>query len=97
MQAKEVGTVNSIYFEGGEPFLYYPILLNAVQSAKNQRFEVGIVSNAYWATSFEDALEWLKPFRGMLMDLSVSSDLFHYSEELSRQAENAGSLLFLHP
>jgi MoaA/NifB/PqqE/SkfB family radical SAM enzyme len=88
-QAKEVSTVNSIYFEGGEPFLYYPILLNAVQSAKSQGFEVGIVSNAYWATTVEDALEWLKPFSGMLMDLSVSSDLFHYSEELSRQAENA--------
>ena len=88
-QAKDVGTVNSIYFEGGEPFLYYPILVNAVQSAKSQGFEVGIVSNAYWATTVEDALEWLKPFSGMLVDLSVSSDLFHYNEELSRQAENA--------
>ena len=88
-QAKDVGTVKSIYFEGGEPFLYYPILVNAVNSAINQGFKVGIVSNGYWAITLEDAHEWLKPFIGVLEDLSVSSDLFHYDETLSQQAKNA--------
>lgn len=88
-QAEATGTVNSIYFEGGEPFLYYPILVKAVKSAVDYGFEVGIVSNSYWATTKEDALEWLKPFAGALQDLSVSSDLFHYDEELSQQARNA--------
>jgi len=50
---------------------------------------VGIVSNSYWATSVEDALEWLRPLAGLLSDLSVSSDLYHYSQEQSQQAENA--------
>lgn len=88
-QAKEVGTVSSIYFEGGEPFLYYPVLLKAVDKAVNMGFEVGIVSNSYWATTKEDALVWLEPLVGKLVDLSVSSDLFHYDETLSRQARNA--------
>lgn len=88
-QAEAVGTVRSIYFEGGEPFLYYPILVKAVQSAAEKGFEVGIVSNGYWATTKEDALEWLKPFVGIVQDLSVSSDLFHYDELLSRQTRNA--------
>ncbi|MGB3701995.1 MAG: radical SAM protein [Anaerolineales bacterium] len=88
-QAKEVGTVSSIYFEGGEPFLYYPVLLKAVNSAFDQGFKVGIVSNGYWANTKEDALLWLDPFVGKLEDLSVSSDLFHYDETLSRQAKNA--------
>jgi MoaA/NifB/PqqE/SkfB family radical SAM enzyme len=88
-QAEAVGTVSSIYFEGGEPFLYYPILVKAVKSAVDRGFEVGIVSNGYWATNKEDAVEWLKPFVGILQDLSVSSDLFHYDEELSKQAKNA--------
>jgi hypothetical protein len=65
-QAKEVGTVTSVYFEGGEPFLYYPILVKAVQLGKEHGFNLGIVSNSYWATTKEDALEWLKPFVGML-------------------------------
>ena len=88
-QAKEVGTVNSIYFEGGEPFLYYPVLLKAVNAAAAMDFEVGIVSNGYWATTKQDALVWLQPLAGKLADLSVSSDLFHYDEAQSRQAMNA--------
>jgi hypothetical protein len=88
-QAEEVGTVGSIYYEGGEPFIYYPILLKAVKIAVEQGYQVGIVSNGYWATTKQDALEWLKPFAGTLNDLSVSSDLFHYDEELSKQARNA--------
>jgi len=81
--------VEEIYFEGGEPFLYYAVLLKAVELAKQRGFQVGIVSNAYWAQTSEDAVEWLKPLAGKLADLSVSSDLYHYSEELSRQAQNA--------
>ena len=88
-QAKEVGTVTSVYFEGGEPFLYYPILVKAVKLGKEYGFNLGIVSNGYWATTKEDALEWLQPFVGMLEDLSVSSDLFHYDESMSQQAKNA--------
>jgi len=88
-QAKDLGTVNSIYFEGGEPFLYYAVLLKGVQDAARRGFRVGIVSNAYWATDVTDALAWLSPFAGLIRDLSISSDLYHYSEEISRQAENA--------
>jgi hypothetical protein len=88
-QAEEVGTVSSIYFEGGEPFLYYPILVKAIRSAIDHGFQVGIVSNGYWATTKEDALLWLEPFADRLQDLSVSSDLFHYDEEISQQARNA--------
>ena len=78
-QGRELGTVTSIYFEGGEPFLYYPILARGVMLASEMGFKVGIVSNAYWATSLEDALVWLEPFAGRLSNLTGSSDLFHYS------------------
>lgn len=88
-QARETGSIHSIYFEGGEPFLYYATLLKGVQIAVSMGFDVGIVSNAYWAISPEDALEFLRPFEGLLEDLSVSSDLFHYDEKLSRQVQNA--------
>jgi len=90
-QARDQGTVGWIYFEGGEPFLYYSVLLKAVQMANEMGFKVGIVSNAYWATAVEDAIEWLKPFRNLLQDLSVSSDLFHYNEKLSQQARDAST------
>ncbi len=87
--AHDFGTIESIYFEGGEPFLYYAVLLEGVRLAKQQGYEVGIVSNSYWATSVEDALTWLKPLAGLIDALSISSDEYHYDEQLSRQARNA--------
>jgi MoaA/NifB/PqqE/SkfB family radical SAM enzyme len=83
-QAVDLGSVEWIYFEGGEPFLYYPVLLEGVRRAAGRGFRVGIVSNAYWATSFEDAVEWLKPLAGLVEDLSVSNDLYHGSETLEQ-------------
>ena len=87
-QAKEAD-VTSIYFEGGEPFLYYGTLVKAVHLAADMGFSVGIVSNAYWAGSIVDAEEWLRPFVGRLEDLTVSSDLFHDEEELGENPQNA--------
>jgi MoaA/NifB/PqqE/SkfB family radical SAM enzyme len=88
-QAKDIGTVKSIYFEGGEPFLYYPILLKGVQEAASAGFQVGLVTNGYWATGIEDALEWLRPFVGLITDVSISSDSYHWTEKLNQQAKNA--------
>ena len=88
-QAERVPSVRWIYFEGGEPFLYYPILVKGARLAFRMGFQVGIVSNAYWATSVKDALAWLKPLQGFVNDLSVSSDLFHDSETSSQQAQYA--------
>ncbi len=88
-QAESLGTVQSIYFEGGEPFLYYPILRRGVEEAVDRGFTAGVVTNAYWATGVEDALAWLRPLAGLIQDLSVSSDLFHADEMLSRYARNA--------
>lgn len=88
-QAKHLGTVDSIYFEGGEPFLYYPVLVQGVSLASQMGFEVGMVTNCYWATTPDDARIWLEPFVGLIEDLSLSSDLFHYDQEISRQVQNA--------
>ncbi|HIE39212.1 MAG TPA: radical SAM protein [Anaerolineales bacterium] len=88
-QAQELGTVEWIYLEGGEPFLYYPIMVRAAQEAAALGFHVGIVTNDYWATAVEDAVEWLRPFVGIVDDLTLSTDLFHYDEVMSAQARNA--------
>jgi len=88
-QAEELRTVEWIYFEGGEPFLYQPVLVKAVETAAGSGFKVGLVSNAYWATEVRDAVEWLRPMAGLIQDLSVSSDLFHQSDEMDRTAKNA--------
>ena len=69
--------------------MYYPILMRGVQMATAMGFRVGIVSNAYWAETKEDALVWLKPFADLIENLTISSDLYHYSETNSQQVRNA--------
>lgn len=88
-QAIQLETVEWIYFEGGEPFLYYAILKKAVQEASEMGFRVGIVSNGYWVTSRDDVIEWLSPMSGLIQDLSISSDLYHWDETLSQTAKIA--------
>ena len=78
-----------IYFEGGEPFLYYETLCNGVRMARAGGFKAGIVTNAYWATSEAEAIERLAPLAGLVDDLSVSDDNYHGSREGTRYPEIA--------
>jgi MoaA/NifB/PqqE/SkfB family radical SAM enzyme len=81
-QCRAVGTVEWVFFEGGEPFLYYPVLMRGVRRAAQLGFRVGIVTNAYWATSLDDALlclETLGP--GCVQELSLSSDDLHHGAD----------------
>ncbi len=85
-QMEEIATVNTAYFEGGEPFLYYPLLVESLRLAKGMGFEVGVVTNAYWATSKEDARLWLRPLAEIgISDLSVSGDTFHGENDKNPQ------------
>jgi len=76
-EAEELGTIEWIYFEGGEPFLFYELLLWGVREARRRGFRVGVVSNAYWAEDVQKAIEQLRPFAGLVEDLSISDDAYH--------------------
>jgi len=92
-EATKIGTINWIYFEGGEPFLYYPIMLEGIKIAHSIGFEVGVVTNAYYATSEEDIELWLQPLiESGISDLSISDDSFHYEEEKDDPAKLALSV-----
>ena len=89
-QAQQVPSIEWVYFEGGEAFLYYPLLLESVREARDRSYHVGIVSNAYWATTDEDAVMWLTPLAELgLAGLSVSNDRFHYDMDGETPATRA--------
>ena len=89
-EIERMGTVEIVYFEGGEPFLYYPLLLEGLRLAAGLGVPCGIVTNAYWATSVEDAELWLRPVRDIgIADLSVSDDAFHQSTAEGNSAKRA--------
>ena len=45
-EVRKIGTVEWIFYEGGEPLLFYPLLLESVRRAAERGFKVGIVTNA---------------------------------------------------
>lgn len=96
-EAKKLPTVNFISIEGGEPFLYYPIMIKTMRETVNTGLSVEILSNCYWATSLEDAVEWLQPIaESRNVKLSLSSDFYHgdsWETEQSRNAAKAAKLL----
>jgi organic radical activating enzyme len=96
-EAVKIKTVKWIYWEGGEPFLFYPLMLESMKLAKERGFKNGIVTNSYWATDTNDAKLWLKPISELaIADFSVSDDTFHYedtAENLSKYAHLAAKTL----
>lgn len=98
-EADKIGTIDWIYFEGGEPFLYYPLMIEGIKKAKEKGYKVGIVTNSYWATCEKDAEIWLKPISEFaIKDFTVSDDSFHYNveaENLSKIARKSAIALGL--
>jgi len=89
-QAEDLGTIEIVFFEGGEPFLFYPIMVRAVAEAREHGWKAGIVSNAYWATAAEDALEWLRPLAEVdASSVDLSSDLYHGDADAEGQTDEA--------
>lgn len=86
-EARKLGSVGMVYFEGGEPMLYYPLLLESVNRARQAGFEAGIVSNGYGAQTAEDARLWLEPLaEAGLSIIAFSDDQFHHGEERDNPA-----------
>ncbi|MFC2022198.1 radical SAM protein [Chloroflexota bacterium] len=86
----KIGTIRQVYFEGGEAFLFYPLMIEGIRIARDKGFEAGIVTNAYWATTEEDAELWLKsPCELGIFDLSLSDDSFHSEDGEESPAKHA--------
>ncbi len=89
-EAERLGTVEWIYFEGGEPFLFYPLRIEGIGMAHAIVFKTGIVTNGYCATSEEDAEIWLKRLCALdVADLSMSDDWFHGGERTDTPVKTA--------
>jgi hypothetical protein len=80
--AVNIDTMKWIFFEGGEPWLHFPLLAAGIAYARQKGIKTGVVTNAYGAVSKRDARLWLEPLiEAGLNYLSVSDDQFHYGEE----------------
>ncbi|MFX0059817.1 MAG: radical SAM protein [Candidatus Hodarchaeota archaeon] len=89
-EADKIDSMEWIYFEGGEPFLYYPLMIEGIKSVKERGYKVGIVTNSYWATCEKDAEIWIKPMiQYDIKDFTVSDDEFHFGTEAANLSKIA--------
>jgi hypothetical protein len=87
--ALAVGSIETVVFDGGEPFLYYPILLHGLRRARSAGLRTSVTTNGDWATSEPAAFAWLGPIADLgIDDLQISDDSHH----LQRPGENRGAL-----
>jgi len=81
-QGEALGGIRAVCFEGGEPLLYYATLLEAVREVKARGWRAEVVTNAYWASSLEDAVLALRPLmEAGLSAVWVSDDAYHGSTD----------------
>lgn len=79
-QMRDVAGLRAVSFEGGEPFLFHPLLRAGLELARDAGLEADVVTNAYWAEHAEDAGLWLDPLvEAGLAGLAVSSDELHHA------------------
>lgn len=80
-QARDVDSINTICFEGGEPLLYLPQLLAGIKYAKEAGFSTDIVTNAYIARSEADAELLLQTLADAGLDsVTLSDDELHFGD-----------------
>ena len=72
-EISNIGTVEGVSFEGGEPFLFHPLLVESIRSAHRAGFKTAIETNTYWATTEEDAELWLQPLKDAGLSMMLIS------------------------
>jgi hypothetical protein len=96
-EVRSFGVASLVVFTGGEPFLLGDDLSAAVAYAAKRGFMTRIVTNAYWAMSFERAAEVLSQLKEAgLTEINYSCDDFHQEHiplERIRWASDAASRL----
>jgi hypothetical protein len=88
-QAASIDGVERVYFEGGEPMLYYPMVYLGVKRATALGLASGIVTCGYYSTTVPDGEMWLRPLREAgLGAMDVSIDPLHGTGDACTHARN---------
>jgi hypothetical protein len=73
-----LGRLKVVVFTGGEPFLLRDTLLRMVRYCADRNVKTRVVTNAYWAGSYQKAVKLLKTYADAgLTELNVSADDYH--------------------
>ena len=89
-EAKKISSVEWIYFDGGEPFMRFPQLLNCINKGIQLGFKVGVVTNGFFARTEDCAVRFLRPLHHLgVSELRISNDAYHYKSPGTTPAQHA--------
>lgn len=89
-ECRKLPEIKRIYFDGGEPFKQYPLLLKAIHKARALGFKVTVGTNGYFARTVEAGLRFLRPLAEMgVKEICISNDPMHYLNPKSSPARRA--------
>lgn len=89
-EGRKLPGIKWIYFGGGEPFTQYPMLLKAIQRARKLDYDVGVVTNGYFARTVEAGVRFLRPLALMgVKDIRISNDILHYKNPETSPSKRA--------
>ena len=82
-ELQKIRTISDVCFEGREPFLFHPLLLECIRLANNKGFKTAIETNTYWATTEEDAepdqfVRIAKKSSGLTFGIIIVYFIFNY-------------------
>jgi MoaA/NifB/PqqE/SkfB family radical SAM enzyme len=75
--ASHIKTIKRICLTGGEAFLLYDHVCEAVSLASSLGLRAGVVSNGFWGITEEKATNFLNPIKSSLAYLDISVDRYH--------------------
>ncbi len=82
--------IPEVAFEGGEPFIFYDLLLVGVREAVRRGKSVSIVTNGFWATSEGRARQLVGELASEGVEsVMISTDDYHGGEEEQSRAQLA--------
>ena len=88
-QASAIEGVKWVYFEGGEPMLYFPLLERGIALATQLGLDTGIVTCGYFSVTRQDGERWLGRLKEAgLKAIDVSLDALHGTRDACTHARN---------
>jgi hypothetical protein len=92
-QAKELGTIETIAYSGGEAFTHYDQLKECVAYAARLGFNVTLATNGFWAGNDEGVRLMGDLVRAGLRQVSISLDKYHQEYVPMETARRAARVL----
>ncbi len=94
-EGKQIG-FKLVVFTGGEPTLNMNKLLTVLRYAKNLGYNTMVVTNGYWATTFENAIEFLSKMKDVGLDeINTSFDDYHLDIPKRRWSVDPAKYIYL--